>query len=249
MHSIQFRHGLSRCLGRYFTSSLAKPMTSTNLDPVQEESLKENCLLVDRNDKVVGVASKKECHLVKKDGSLPLHRAFSVFLFDQKGDLLLQKRASTKITYPNCFTNTCCSHPIHDVYGEQDEENAIGVIRAAQRRLNYELGISRNQIPVDKFKYLTRIIYKDVGDGVWGEHELDYILFIQTQVDLNPNLNEVSELHYVSKENLPALLPTLSGPLTPWFELILKYKLFLWWNNLNNLDAFKDHVNITILEK
>lgn len=68
------------------------------MDPQQEAALKENCFLVDKNDKVIGTASKRECHAVRPDGTIPLHRAFSVFLFNMKGDLLLQKRAETKVS-------------------------------------------------------------------------------------------------------------------------------------------------------
>lgn len=84
-----------------FASSVTK--LKEDLDPKQEFALQEQCFLVDMNDKIIGTASKKECHLVKKDGSIPLHRAFSVFLFNNKGDLLLQKRANTKVNY-NIFS-------------------------------------------------------------------------------------------------------------------------------------------------
>lgn len=100
----------------------------------------------------------------------------------------------------------------------------MGIRRAAQRRLNYELGIPysqviesncslncefvqchchfRLQVRPENFHYLTRIHYKDVGDGIWGEHEIDYILFLQKDVDLKPNPNEVSEVFYIKKHNL-----------------------------------------------
>lgn len=68
------------------------------LDPLQEASLDEKCFLVDENDKITGQASKKECHFVQSDGKIPLHRAFSVFLFNTRGDLLLQKRSSDKVS-------------------------------------------------------------------------------------------------------------------------------------------------------
>lgn len=91
-------NGLRATVGRTFASSVAKTKEQ-NLDPVQESFLKERCFLVDENDKVIGKATKKECHLVSKEGDLLLHRAFSVFLFNKKGDLLLQKRSSQKVSY------------------------------------------------------------------------------------------------------------------------------------------------------
>lgn len=107
-----------------------------------------------------------------------------------------------QITFPDCYTNACCSHPLHDIDGEQDELNAIGIRRAAQRRLHYELGIPPSQIRPENFHYLTRIHYADRGDGVWGEHEIDYILFLQKNVDLRPNAGEVSEVCYVKRADI-----------------------------------------------
>ena len=102
-----------------------------------------------------------------------LHRAFSVFLFDSKNRLLLQQRASEKITFPDMWTNTCCSHPL-GVPGETgaDLDTAVmGVKTAAQRKLDQELGIKKEQVPLDKFQFLTRIHYLAPSDGKWGEHE------------------------------------------------------------------------------
>lgn len=67
------------------------------IDPIQEASLEEKCYLVDNNDNIIGTASKKECHQIIDDKCPPLHRAFSVFLFNKKGDLLLQKRSAEKV--------------------------------------------------------------------------------------------------------------------------------------------------------
>jgi isopentenyl-diphosphate delta-isomerase type 1 len=101
-----------------------------------------------------------------------LHRAFSVFLFrPSDGRLLLQQRASEKITFPDLWTNTCCSHPLDDFEDEKITENALGAKNAANRKLEHELGIPREQTPVDEFQYLTRIHYLAPSDGMWGEHE------------------------------------------------------------------------------
>lgn len=218
--------------------------TAQALNPIQEESLAENCMLVDRNDKIIGSATKRDCHKVKPDGSILLHRAFSVFLFNSRQELLLQKRSDTKITFPGCFTNTCCSHPLFDLVEEQIEQNALGVKLAAIRRLNHELGVPKGELDTKDVKYLTRIIYKSIGDGIWGEHEIDYVLFVHKDVSIKPNPEEVSEVCFVSKNNFNNFISDLKDPITPWFHLILKNQLHHWWDNINNLDEFVDHKTI-----
>lgn len=99
-----------------------------------------------------------------------LHRAFSVFLFDSQNRLLLQQRATEKITFPDMWTNTCCSHPLNTPL-ELVEEDQLGARRAAQRKLKHELGIEPEQVPLENFKFLTRIHYLAPSDGMWGEHE------------------------------------------------------------------------------
>ena len=102
-----------------------------------------------------------------------LHRAFSVFLFDSEYRLLLQQRATEKITFPDMWTNTCCSHPL-GIPGETGvglDASIQGVKRAAQRKLGHELGIKAEDVPLENFKFLTRIHYKAPSDGKWGEHE------------------------------------------------------------------------------
>lgn len=103
-----------------------------------------------------------------------LHRAFSVFLFrPSDGRLLLQKRASEKITFPDMWTNTCCSHPLA-VKQEMVPENQLGVRRAAVRKLQHELGIKLGSIDLDQLVYLTRIHYLAPSNGMWGEHESEW---------------------------------------------------------------------------
>jgi isopentenyl-diphosphate Delta-isomerase len=115
-----------------------------------------------------------------------LHRAFSVFLFNSKNELLLQQRATEKITFPDMWTNTCCSHPlgIPGETGVELPEAVEGVKRAAQRKLDHELGIKTAQVPFEDFKFLTRIHYKAPSDGKWGEHESMSNLFQSSQGDI-----------------------------------------------------------------
>lgn len=213
---------------------------------LQELALEENCILVDEADRVLGNASKRDCHRVDPNGNIRLHRAFSVFLFNSRGEMLLQRRSTHKITFPDCYTNACCSHPLHDIEGEREELNALGIRRAAQRRLNYELGIPLSQVRPENFHFLTRIHYADRGDGVWGEHEIDYILFLQKDVDLKPNEGEVSEIRFIARNELDQQIAALRAPLTPWFRLILAHRLPLWWDNLHRL---KKHENLEEIER
>lgn len=196
-----------------------------------------------------------------------LHRAFSVFLFDSNDRLLLQQRASEKITFPDMWTNTCCSHPL-GIPGETGAEldaAVLGVKRAAQRKLNHELGIKAEQVPLEKFEFFTRIHYKAPSDGKWGEHEgkspteglpavrnstdyvlVDYILFIKADVDLEPSPNEVRDTCYVSADELKKMFEQPGLKFTPWFKLICNSMLFEWWSHLGTpaLDKYKGEKEI-----
>lgn len=98
------------------------PDWQANADPEQVKLMEEQCILVNHNDEVIGSASKKECHLHNGKDDVPLHRAFSVFLFDSSNRLLLQQRATEKITFPDRWTNTCCSHPLYEIENEREEQ-------------------------------------------------------------------------------------------------------------------------------
>ncbi|XP_003699534.1 isopentenyl-diphosphate delta isomerase [Megachile rotundata] len=234
----------SVCSAACHIKSSIKNFGSMQAAPLQQAALEERCILVDALDKPLGEATKRDCHTVNADGQVPLHRAFSVFLFNGKGELLLQKRSASKITFPNHYTNTCCSHPLSEIPEETEEQDAIGIRRAARRRLNYELGIPLSQIHLSDFLYLTRIHYHAVS-GCWGEHEIDYVLFMQKDnITLNPNPDEISELHWVSQSDINQFVKSINSPLSPWFELILNHKLPLWWDNLYTLEKIQDHNTI-----
>lgn len=111
-------------------------------------------------------------HLMENINKGLLHRAFSAFVFHPvTGKLLIQQRATEKITFPDMWTNTCCSHPLDDFEEEKIEKDQYGVKVAARRKLEHELGIPQIQTPIDKMQYLTRIHYLAPSDGLWGEHE------------------------------------------------------------------------------
>ncbi|KAM8881088.1 isopentenyl-diphosphate Delta-isomerase 1 [Synchiropus picturatus] len=237
----------------YFSSPVQQPRSAArmpeiteHLDEKQVQLLSEMCILIDENDQKIGADTKKNCHLNSNIDKGLLHRAFSVFIFNSEEKLLLQQRSDAKITFPGCFTNTCCSHPLH-TDRELEEKDSIGVRRAAQRRLQAELGIPMAQVTPDEMTYLTRIHYKAQSDGIWGEHEIDYILFMQKDVELSPDPNEIKSHCYVTKEELRDMLDKAKRQelkITPWFSLIAETFLFQWWDNLQNLKQFVDHDKI-----
>lgn len=142
-------------------------------DATQVELMEEMCILVDKNDNVIGADTKKNTHLmtnINPPRNL-LHRAFSVFLFDSENRLLLQQRADEKITFPGYWTNTCCSHPLNKKDEMEESKDHIGVKRAARRKLFHELGIPESEVPLEELQFLTRIHYLAPSDGMWGEHE------------------------------------------------------------------------------
>ena len=161
----------------------------------------EQVVVVSENDEILGLMEKMEAH---ENGIL--HRAFSVFLFNDKGEMLLQKRASGKYHSPNQWTNAVCSHPkIDETY-----------LEGAQRRLNEELGITADLI--EKFSF----IYKaDVGQNLW-EHELDHVFTGNYEGNFALNEEEVSEVRYISMQQLDEEMNANPEKFTEWFKIILK---------------------------
>jgi isopentenyl-diphosphate delta-isomerase len=163
--------------------------------------MEEYVVLVNSEDTVLGLMEKQQAHI---NGLL--HRAFSVFLFNDKGEMLLQKRASEKYHSPSQWTNAVCSHP-------RDGESYLN---GAQRRLKEELGIETELS--EKFNF----IYKaDVGCGLW-EHELDYVFTGTYSADFNLNHNEVEEVRYISMKDLDQEISDYPERFTEWFKIILE---------------------------
>jgi len=242
-----------KMLGRSLLRSLAPVLpraglsSQAALDPVQEALLAEPCILVDREDQVLGKASKRECHVMENGSSL-LHRAFSLFIFNDRDELLLQQRSETKITFPSLWTNTCCSHPLATTL-EMEEGEALGVRRAAQRRVEIELGVEDSVASLQDILYLTRILYSAPSSGQWGEHELDYILFLRTQHHpaVRPNMEEVQAVEWVARGDMQDFLRDLEHRgvgITPWFRLISQKLLPYWWENLDRIHELQDHHTI-----
>src|SRR3989338_8432320 len=145
-------------------------------DEIQVALMEERCLVVDEQDRLLGIDTKKNTHLMKNINEGLLHRAFSVFLFNSEGKLLLQQRAAEKITFPLYWTNTVCSHPIYFVPDTPDQAqlaaqsldlldlspksqpdvedlDQLGVKRAARRKLEHELGIPQVWIIFSFFSF------------------------------------------------------------------------------------------------
>jgi len=163
--------------------------------------MEEFVVLVNPEDTVLGLMEKQQAHI---NGLL--HRAFSVFLFNSKGEMLLQKRAPGKYHSPNQWTNAVCSHP-------REKETYL---EAAKRRLKEELGIETELS--EKFNF----IYKaDVGGGLW-EHELDHVFVGNYEADFNLNQDEVEEVRFISMENLDQEIMKTPENFTEWFKIILE---------------------------
>jgi len=220
----------------------------TELDAQQlEMMIKEDVFVVDNDDNFVRYGSKKETHLMVNISTGLLHRAFSVLLFNSKGELLLQQRANEKITFPNYWTNTCCSHPIANMIpSEQNDEGHIGIKLAAIRKLHHELGIPKSTFVPEDFHFLTRIHYKSAFNETWGEHEIDYILIAQKDVELNINENEVRDVKYVGPSDIEGLLHQSDITLTPWFKLLATDKNLLanWWPKLATITEIPTDMTI-----
>lgn len=163
--------------------------------------MSEKVILVNEQDEELGKMEKLQAH---KAGVL--HRAFSVFVFNEKGETLLQQRAASKYHSPNLWTNTCCSHPRE---GETYKQGAI-------RRLQEEMGFS---CPLEQqFSF----IYKaDVGEGLI-EHELDHVFIGKFVGEPSPNPQEVATYKWISMPKLQQEIETNPQEYTAWFKIILK---------------------------
>lgn len=157
-------------------------------------------ILVDENDREIGTEEKIAAHL----GGGRLHRAVSVFVFNGRGELLLQRRAATKYHFAGLWSNTCCSHP-------GPGETVLGV---SARRLQEEMGISAPLKVVGKFIYRAT----DVETSLW-EHELVHVVVGRSDEDPRPDAGEVAEWVWMGLDPLSANLTSDPSTYTPWFPI------------------------------
>ncbi|HNP34474.1 MAG TPA: isopentenyl-diphosphate Delta-isomerase [Woeseiaceae bacterium] len=159
----------------------------------------EELILVDSQDREIGYLAKSECH----NGGGILHRAFSVFLFDNQGRLLLQRRARGKRLWPGYWSNSCCSHP------RRGETMQV----ATRRRLRDELNISSELRFVYKFEYQA-----DFG-ALGAEHELCHVYLGKVTGDVRANENEIDALAYLNAVEVEQALLLRPDEFTPWFKM------------------------------
>lgn len=170
---------------------------SSSDEVVSSES--EELILVDEQDREVGFSSKSGCH--DQDGIL--HRAFSVFVFNAAGEVLLQQRAAGKRLWPLFWSNSCCSHPRR---GESMEE-------AVRRRLAQELRIRCTLTYLYKFEYHAR--FGDEG----SEHELCSVFAGYSEDPVRANGTEVNACRFIAPGDLDRELLESPQHFTPWFKL------------------------------
>jgi isopentenyl-diphosphate delta-isomerase len=177
---------------------------------------REELILVDENDRELGTLSKGACH----DGDGVLHRAFSVFLFDESGRLLIQQRAAEKRLWPLFWANSCCSHP------RAGEEMA----EATVRRTREELGVAGTLEFVYKFTYQAH--YLDLG----SEYELCWVYIGRTQAErVRPNPSEIADWRFLEPHEVDALVEDTDADVTPWFRMEWRALRESHWNRVERL--------------
>ena len=160
--------------------------------------MEEYVILVDEQDTPIGLMEKQAAHVTPH-----LHRAFSIFIFNSKGELLMQQRALSKYHSPGLWTNTCCSHPRA---GETLEE-------ATSRRLMEEMGMS-----CEMHEVFTFIDKAPVGLGLI-EHEFDHVWFGSSDEEPVINRDEVEAWKYMDLDDISADMKKHPESYTEWFKI------------------------------
>ena len=155
-------------------------------------------ILVDEQDRPLGTMGKMEVH----EKAL-LHRAFSVFIFNENGQMLLQKRAAKKYHSANLWTNACCSHP-------RPGENTL---QAAGKRLQEEMGFNT------AIKKVFDFTYKAPFDNGLTEHEFDHVFVGKYSGTIRPNPDEVGDYCYMSMEDIKTSIQSHPEKYTIWFKI------------------------------
>lgn len=177
--------------------------------------MSDTVIIVDTNDKILGEMEKMEAHR-----HAHLHRAVSVFIFNSKGQLLLQKRSSHKYHSSGLWSNTVCTHPCPD---ERNEDAAI-------RRLKEEMGIAHT-----KLTKLFDFIYKEKLDNGLTEYEYDHVFTGISDIIPNPLPTEASDYKYVDPETLLGHIRSNPDEYTVWLRKIIDRVL----TDARNIDLIK----------
>jgi isopentenyl-diphosphate delta-isomerase len=159
----------------------------------------EMLIVVDENDTIVDYKSKIECH--KGDGIL--HRAFSIFIFNDSGQIIMQKRSDKKLLWPGYWSNSCCSHP----------RKGETLDTATHRRLKEELGFDADLIYLYTFQYQAN--FKQVG----SEHELCAVYIGKSNAPVKVNDNEIAAWKYINPDDLTKEVSDYPENFTPWFKM------------------------------
>jgi isopentenyl-diphosphate delta-isomerase len=157
-------------------------------------------ILVNENDEAIGRMEKMEAHR-----KALLHRAFSVFIFNGQGDMLLQQRALDKYHSAGLWTNACCSHP----------KPGEATVTGALRRLQEELGFTTELEKVFDF------VYKSAFDNGLTEYEFDHVFVGYYEGEMSPDPREVSQVSYLSMEDIEEAMRENPGQFTAWFHIAM----------------------------
>lgn len=160
--------------------------------------MEERVILVTEEDEEIGTMEKMQAH---REGRL--HRAFSVFILNDAGEMLLQRRATDKYHSPGLWTNACCSHP------RPGEDVEAAAHRRLQEELNFDAALERLE---------PMLYHADVGGGLI-EHEYDHLFVGQHSAAISPSRAEVCETRYVSTAALRAWMNEKPEEFTVWFHL------------------------------
>ena len=159
----------------------------------------EELILVDANDTEIGHLTKAGCH----DGKGVLHRAFSLFLFNDAGELLLQQRGEEKRLWPGYWSNACCSHP------RRGETMPVATCRRLRDELNIEATL----------EFVYQFVYHAGFGDKGSENELCHVYLGKTGIPVQPNEHEISAIRYISVETLDGELKSMPEQFTPWFKM------------------------------
>jgi isopentenyl-diphosphate Delta-isomerase len=168
----------------------------------------DELILVDEHDNPIGYETKLRAH----QGGGRLHRAFSIFIFNDAGEVLLQRRAPGKYHFGGLWTNACCSHP----------RRGQSTLDAAHMRLQEEFGFDTDL--TERFTFTYRA--PDPTSGL-TEHEFDHVFTGRFDGQPQPNSEEIGEWKWVRPEELLADVEARPEAYTPWFRLVLERVLSL----------------------
>lgn len=168
-------------------------------EAIADQADADQLILVDRADHEIGHLDKLACHA----GNGVLHRAFSLFIFNGRDELLVQQRSARKRLWPNFWSNSCCSHP------RQGES----LTTAIHRRLMEELGL---RCPLD---FLFKFEYQAQYNASGAEHELCSVFFGRTNTPVHANRDEIAAWRWIALPDLQAELASDADCYTPWFKL------------------------------